>query len=96
MRAAGQSQDPTDTGPAAAGSLPRKVLETIARALVEKTDRVEVREVSDAQNVVLELKVAEEETGKVIGKQGRTAKAIRTVVKAAASGERRKLVVEIL
>ena len=73
----------------------KEVLEVIAKALVENPDMVEVREVDD-EPVVLELKVAESDMGKVIGKQGRIAKAIRTVVKAAASKENKRVSVEIL
>jgi predicted RNA-binding protein YlqC (UPF0109 family) len=73
----------------------KEVLEVIAKSLVEFPDQVEVREVDD-DPVVLELKVAESDMGKVIGKQGRIAKAIRTVVKASASREDKRVVVEIL
>lgn len=73
----------------------KEVLEVIAKALVENPDMVEVREVDD-EPVILELKVAESDMGKVIGKQGRIAKAIRTVVKAAASKENKRVSVEIL
>ena len=55
----------------------------IARSLVEKPDAVDVREVENADSIVVELRVDPDDMGKVIGKQGRIAKAIRTVVKAA-------------
>lgn len=74
----------------------KEVLEIIAKALVDEPDKVEVSEVEGEQSVILELKVAENDMGKVIGKQGRIAKAIRTVVKAAASRENKHVVVEIL
>lgn len=74
----------------------KEVLEIIAKALVDNPDEVEVKEVDGEQSVILELKVAESDMGKVIGKQGRIAKAIRTVVKAAASRENKRVVVEIL
>ncbi len=74
----------------------KEVLKLIAMALVDNPDRVEVREVEGEQSVILELRVAESDMGKVIGKQGRIAKAIRTVVKAAASRENKRVVVEIL
>jgi predicted RNA-binding protein YlqC (UPF0109 family) len=74
----------------------KEVLEIIAKALVDNPEAVEVKEVDGEQSVILELKVAESDMGKVIGKQGRIAKAIRTVVKAAASRENKRVVVEIL
>lgn len=73
----------------------KEVLEVIAKSLVESPDMVEVKEIDD-DPVVLELRVAQSDMGKVIGKQGRIAKAIRTVVKAAASRENKRVVVEIL
>ena len=74
----------------------KQVLETIAKALVDNPDAVEVREIEGEQSVILELKVADGDVGKVIGKQGKIAKSIRTVVKAAASRENKHAVVEIL
>lgn len=74
----------------------KEVLEIIAKALVDQPDEVVVKEVEGEQSVILELKVADNDMGKVIGKQGRIAKAIRTVVKAAASRENKHVVVEIL
>ncbi len=74
----------------------KEVLEIIAKSLVDKPEEVSIREVEGEQSVILELKVAEDDMGKVIGKQGRIAKAIRTVVKAAASRENKHVVVEIL
>ncbi len=74
----------------------KEVLEIIAKALVDCPEEVVVSEVDGEQSVILELKVAESDMGKVIGKQGRIAKAIRTLVKAAASRENKRVVVEIL
>lgn len=74
----------------------KEVLEIIAKALVDSPNEVTVSEVEGEQSIILELKVAESDMGKVIGKQGRIAKAIRTVVKAAASRENKRVVVEIL
>jgi len=68
----------------------------IAKALVDNPDRVEVREVAGEQTAVLELKVAPEDLGKIIGKQGKTAKAIRTILGAAAAKMKRRAVLEIL
>lgn len=73
-----------------------EVLETIAKALVENPDDVSVTEVQGEQSVILELRVNKDDMGKVIGKQGRIAKAIRTVVKAAASRDDKHVVVEIV
>lgn len=73
------------------------VLEIIAKSLVDYPEQVDVKEINNEdQTVTLELRVAESDMGKVIGKQGRIAKAIRTVVKAAASRENKKVAVEIL
>ena len=68
----------------------------IAKSLVDNPDRVEVREVTVEQTAVLELKVAPEDLGKIIGKQGKTAKAIRTILGAAAAKMKRRAVLEIL
>jgi predicted RNA-binding protein YlqC (UPF0109 family) len=73
----------------------KQLLEVLAKSLVDKPEMVVVNEVAHEHTVVLELSVAHEDMGKVIGKQGRIAKAIRTVVKAAAVKENKKVVVEI-
>ena len=59
----------------------KELIEIIAKSLVDNPDMVQVNEISGEQSIILELKVAPEDIGKVIGKQGRIAKAIRTVVK---------------
>ena len=74
----------------------KELVEVIAKALVEKPEEVSVNEFIDGDAVILELKVAEEDMGKVIGKQGRIAKAIRTVVKAASLKSDKKVVVKIV
>ena len=75
----------------------KEVLEILAKSLVDYPEQVDVKEINNEdQTVTLELRVAESDMGKVIGKQGRIAKAIRTVVKAAASRENKKVAVEIL
>ncbi|MBR4172860.1 MAG: KH domain-containing protein [Clostridia bacterium] len=74
----------------------KEVLEIIAKALVEYPDKVQVTEIDDGDSVTLELRVADGDMGKVIGKQGRIAKAIRTVVKAAASIENKHVSVDIV
>ena len=71
------------------------LVETIARSLVDKPEEVVVTETSDKYGSVIRLSVASEDMGKVIGKQGRIAKAIRTVVKAKAVKENRNVTVEI-
>ena len=71
------------------------LVEAIAKALVNNPDAVEVREIPGEQEIVIELKVAPEDMGKVIGKKGRIAKALRTVVKAAATKANKKVSVEI-
>jgi hypothetical protein len=68
----------------------------IAQSLVDSPEKVEVREVAGEQTAVLELKVAQEDLGKIIGKQGKTAKAIRTILGAAAAKMRKRAVLEIL
>ena len=74
----------------------KELVEVIAKSLVDYPDEVQVTDTENDKAVVLELKVAQSDMGKVIGKQGRIAKAIRTVVKAAASKEDRKVIVEIM
>ncbi|SHI04839.1 KH domain-containing protein [Sporanaerobacter acetigenes] len=73
-----------------------ELVEMIAKALVDDPNAVEVNEVEGTQSVIIELKVAPDDMGKIIGKQGRIAKAIRTVVKAAAIKENKRVVVEII
>lgn len=73
-----------------------ELVEVIAKALVDRPEEVQVNEVEGTQSVIIELRVAPEDMGKVIGKQGRIAKAIRTVVKAAATKENKRVVVEII
>ena len=74
----------------------KELVEIIAKSLVDNPELVKVNEVLGEQSVIIELKVAQEDMGKVIGKQGRIAKAIRTVVKAAAIKENKRVVVEII
>ena len=74
----------------------KELVEVIAKSLVEHPDEVVVAETENEKSILVELKVAPSDMGKVIGKQGRIAKAIRSVVKAASSKEDKKVVVEIL
>ena len=73
----------------------KDLVEVMAKALVEHPDEVSVTETEKNGELVISLKVAPSDMGKVIGKQGRIAKAIRSVVKAAASREDRKVIVDI-
>ncbi|WMM26723.1 KH domain-containing protein [Tissierella sp. MB52-C2] len=73
-----------------------ELVEFIAKSLVDNPDDVVVNEIEGSQSVIIELKVHPEDMGKVIGKQGRIAKAIRTVVKAAAIKDNKRVVVEII
>ncbi|NLV35834.1 MAG: KH domain-containing protein [Clostridiaceae bacterium] len=74
----------------------KELLEIIAKALVDYPDEVSVNEVEGENGLILELRVAQEDMGKVIGKQGRIAKAIRSVVKAAAIKQNIRVSVEIV
>lgn len=73
-----------------------ELVATIAKALVDNPDAVEVTETDGENATVIQLRVADEDMGKVIGKQGRIAKALRTVVKSAAVRSNKKVVVEII
>jgi uncharacterized protein len=74
----------------------RDLILFLARALVEHPDEVAVDEIEESDAVVYELKVAESDLGRVIGRQGRTAKALRTVLSAASAKMRRRAILEIL
>ncbi len=82
---------PTDKAPAL-----RELVIYLARALVEHPDEVEVDEVDEPDATVFELKVAESDLGRVIGRQGRTAKALRTVLSAASAKMKRRAILEII
>ena len=74
----------------------KELVEILAKALVDQPDKVDVKMLEKEKTVVIELRVAPDDMGKVIGKQGRIARAIRAVVKAAATKQRKKVVVEIV
>ena len=74
----------------------KELLTFLAKSLVDYPDEVTVTQVENDQAIVLELRVNESDMGKVIGKQGRIAKSIRTVMKAVASKENKKVIVEIV
>lgn len=74
----------------------KELIEYIAKALVDNPDQVHVSEVAGDQTSVLELKVAKEDLGKVIGKQGRSARAMRTILSAASTKLKKRTVLEII
>ena len=74
----------------------KELIEYIAKALVDNPDQVQVSEVVGGQTSVLELKVAKEDLGKVIGKQGRSARAMRTILSAASTKLKKRTVLEII
>jgi uncharacterized protein len=73
-----------------------ELVKYIAESLVDKPEEVKVSQTEDDKSIIIELSVAREDMGKVIGKQGRIAKAVRAVVKAASTKSRKKYVVEIV
>jgi predicted RNA-binding protein YlqC (UPF0109 family) len=74
----------------------KEILETIIANLVDNKDAIEVNEINGTQSIVFEVKVAEGDMGKIIGKQGRIAKSIRTVMKAIANKEHKKATIEFI
>jgi predicted RNA-binding protein YlqC (UPF0109 family) len=74
----------------------KDLIDRIARALVDYPEEVEVTVIEGSQATVLELKVAKVDLGKIIGKQGRTARALRTIIGAAAAKEHKRVVLEIV
>jgi predicted RNA-binding protein YlqC (UPF0109 family) len=74
----------------------KELVEFMAKSLVDNPDSVTVNEVNGEQSIILKLTVAPEDMGKIIGKQGRIAKAIRTVIKAVAVKQNKRVIVEIV
>lgn len=74
----------------------KKIIETIAQALVDQPDRVSVTEIDGLQTSIVELTVAKADIGKIIGKQGRTAAALRTLLGAVSAKEKKRAVLEIV
>ena len=74
----------------------KTLVEYIAKKLVDHPDHVDVNEIEGEKTIILELKVNEDDLGKIIGRHGRTAKAMRTVINAAATKDRKRAVLEIL
>ena len=73
----------------------QELVTVLAKALVEKPEAVQVESIEEEDRTVLKLHVAQEDMGRVIGKQGRIAKAIRTIVKSAATREKKKISIDI-
>jgi uncharacterized protein len=73
----------------------KELVETIVKAIVDQQDMVRINQVEGEKTIILEVSVADDDMGKIIGKQGRIARAIRTVVKAAATKENKKVIVDI-
>ena len=74
----------------------RELLETIVKSLVEKPDEVQITENHGEYSMIIEPKISQDDMGKVIGKQGRIARAIRTILKAASVKENKKVTLEII
>ena len=74
----------------------KEILETIIKNLVEDKDSVEINELENEKGITLEVKVSDKDMGKVIGKEGKIAKAIRTIMKSVAGKERKKVTVEFV
>jgi predicted RNA-binding protein YlqC (UPF0109 family) len=74
----------------------KNLVNILARSLVDKPEKVEVNQVDGEKSIILELRVDSDDMGKVIGKQGKIAKAMRTVIKAAAAKDGKRVVLEIL
>ena len=74
----------------------KELIKLIAQALVDNQDAVDVQEIKAQQTLVLELRVAKEDLGKVIGKKGRTAQAMRTILSCASAKEKKRAILEIV
>jgi len=74
----------------------KNLLELIVKSLVDNPEKISINEISGENSTIYEVKVAEEDMGKVIGKQGKVAKSIRTVIKAIAAREGKRVIVEIM
>ena len=74
----------------------KELIEYIVKALVDRPDKVAITEIAGEKSIIFELRVGEGDLGKVIGKEGRTAKAIRTIITAAAMKQGKRAVIEII
>jgi predicted RNA-binding protein YlqC (UPF0109 family) len=90
------AESPSGGGGSDSAPALRELVLFLARSLVEHPDQVSVEEIEEPDATVYELKVAESDLGRVIGRQGRTAKALRTVLSAASAKMRRRAILEIL
>jgi predicted RNA-binding protein YlqC (UPF0109 family) len=88
--------DSTSTGSGKPLSELSKMIEYVAKMLVDLPDQVEINEIAGENTTVIELKVAKEDLGKIIGKQGRTARAVRTILNGASTKLRKRTVLEII
>ncbi len=75
--------------------MPKNLVTFVARSLVDATDEVRVREIQGDQTAIIELSVAKDDLGKIIGRQGRTVRALRTLVSAAASKSQKRVTLEL-
>ncbi len=74
----------------------KDILETIIKNLVDNCEQVEIKETENEKNIIFEVKVSKEDMGKIIGRQGKIAQSIRTVMKAVASKNNKKVIVEFI
>lgn len=74
----------------------KEILETIVKNLVDNQEAVEIKEIDGEKNIIFEVKVAEEDMGKIIGRQGKIAQSIRTVIRAVANKNDKKVTVEFI
>ncbi|MGV8146327.1 MAG: KH domain-containing protein [Alkaliphilus sp.] len=74
----------------------KELVQVIVEALVDQPEKIEITETESKQSIIIEIRVAQEDMGKVIGKQGKIAKAMRTVVKSAAMRDNKKVIIEIV
>lgn len=93
---AGETQDELQDGMPAEGSMMQALVEYMARGLVEHPDDVSVTAVEGKASVIFELRVAPDDMGKIIGKEGRVAKAMRTLLKVTAAKEGKRAILEII
>jgi len=77
-------------------SLMKELIKLMAKALVDDPEKVDVQEIKAQQTIVLELRVAKEDLGKVIGRKGRTAQAMRTILSCASAKEQKRVILEIV
>ena len=74
----------------------KEILEIVIKSLVDNQEEVSIKEINDEKSTIFEVKVSEEDMGKIIGKQGKMAKSIRTVMKAIASKDKKRITIEFI